>query len=237
MSDVEAQMITQTSPQNAVERNNSVLEGHHPQHAHICTRCSAELREPTFTDVEASRWTPRHKLIYLAIIISILIFIFEVVEMLVTPGNPGWTHLGVPLIAALLCDVTYAVLFFLLKFGRRRGSNRWLARTTTQIGVFSALGLAWEMMAVAMLVLNKEACGQDPWRRYSKNKEAACGLYTTSHVFAWILCIILYTAAWMVYSRAVSLHGKAKVPRPGPPPVIAAWRLTDVADGEGSIKL
>ncbi|KAJ6616854.1 hypothetical protein B0H10DRAFT_2035970 [Mycena sp. CBHHK59/15] len=87
------------------------------------------------------------------------------------------------------------------------------------------------VLVIAMVTQNTAAC------HHWGTSHAFCGLYTTSHVLSWFLAITLFGAAYAVYRRAVIIHGAALVPRPGPPPLVAAWRLSDVADGEGAIKI
>ncbi|KAJ6560681.1 hypothetical protein B0H10DRAFT_2118966 [Mycena sp. CBHHK59/15] len=78
------------------------------------------------------------------------------------------------------------------------------------------------VLVIAMVTQNTAAC------HHWGTSHAFCGLYTTSHVLSWFLAITLFGAAYAVYRRAVTIHGAALVPRPGPPPLVAAWRLSDV---------
>ncbi|KAJ7157510.1 hypothetical protein C8R43DRAFT_996695 [Mycena crocata] len=111
--------------------------------------------------------------------------------------------------------------------GRRRNTSRKLGRTVVQIRLICALGFSWIIFIIAMLGLNKMACG---W------SGATCILFTMDHVLAWFLSTALFSAAWATYRRAVTIHGTNMVPIPTPRPFTAAWRLSDIAD-EGAIKI
>ncbi|KAJ6620652.1 hypothetical protein B0H10DRAFT_2021286 [Mycena sp. CBHHK59/15] len=195
---------------------------------HFCSRCSGELEHRP--DYSESTMTHRHKLIHVAIFLAIIIFVLGVGAMF--SGSEFRDSSLIELCATIWSDVTIATLAILLHTGRFNGwCPKLLGRTTAQIYVLCGLGISWIVLIIPMVARNKEAC----YDRHTTN--AFCGLYTTSHVLSWFLFITLFVAAYAAYRRAVTIHGTAPVPVPRPPRLVPAWRLSDVADGEGTIKI
>ncbi|KAJ7157517.1 hypothetical protein C8R43DRAFT_948908 [Mycena crocata] len=133
---------------------------------HFCARCSSYKASETYG--------VRH----VAIILSVVVFIFSVSEM-----STAWGF-GPPsilqLFVAIWADVTITVLVLLLHMGRRRNTSRKLGRTVVQIRLLCALGFSWIIFIIAMVGLNKMACG---W------SGATCILFTMDHVLVWFLSI------------------------------------------------
>ncbi|KAJ7912849.1 hypothetical protein B0H13DRAFT_2659873 [Mycena leptocephala] len=117
---------------------------------------------------------------------------------------------------------------YALCMGRRRHSHRKLGRAVTQIRVLCALAFSWILLMFGMITQNvsDSVCG----RWYGDT----CGLFTSAHVLSWILILTLLLAAYATYRRAVTIHGVVMVPLPAPPPMVPAWHLSGVTDGEGS---
>ncbi|KAJ6530048.1 hypothetical protein DFH09DRAFT_1327009 [Mycena vulgaris] len=195
---------------------------------HFCARCSSEL-ESHQDHKESKPWTPRHILIIVAMVLSTLIFTFSVAEMATAHRFESPSILQV--FVALWTDVTVTFLGLLLYMGRRRESRRKLGRTDVQIKVMSALAFSWIIFMVAMMTQNREACHHNLWRPTSET----CGFFTTVHILSWFLIIVLFGAAYATYRRAITIHGNRMVPLPAP--LVPAWRLSDIADGEGAIKI
>ncbi|KAJ7464520.1 hypothetical protein FB451DRAFT_1403191 [Mycena latifolia] len=197
--------------------------GTDPQH--LCARCSSELESNQ--DYKGPKTgTLRRVLIIVALVLGSLIFFFDVLIM----GLGAFSVLQ--LFIALWIDVTITTLGLLLYMGRRRKSpgNGKLARlggTAAQIRVLCALGFSWILFISGTMKLNARFCN---WG------SVACGLFTTIDVLIWILMIVLFSAAYATYRRAVAIHGTNMVPILTPP-MVAAWRLSDIADGEGAIKI
>ncbi|KAJ7117489.1 hypothetical protein C8R44DRAFT_854368 [Mycena epipterygia] len=150
-------------------------------------------------------------------------FAFSVAEM-----STGWRFLSPSILqtfVALWTDVTVIVLAVLLYMGRHREPRPKLGHAIVQIRVLCALACSWIIFLVAMISQNGIACG---WGF----SHATCGLFTTVHVLSWFLLFVLFAAAYATYHRAVTIHGTVMVPLPAPPPMIPAWYLASVADGE-----
>ncbi|KAJ7289184.1 hypothetical protein C8J57DRAFT_1276943 [Mycena rebaudengoi] len=194
-------------------------------------RTSDEVTLSSGTVVHSNR-TPRNWLLSAAIFISTCIALLEVSDLAIAPEFG--TSSTLPLVVVVWSTVTIAVLAVLVHVSRLSGSDRMLGRTTTHIFALGGLGVSWQSLVVAMpFHTNKEACSFDSAGRSYNNKVANCALFTTSHVLAWFLWITLFSAAFAIYRRAVSIHGKAMVPRPG---VVAAWRLSDISEEEAYTK-
>ncbi|KAJ7699041.1 hypothetical protein B0H17DRAFT_1049975 [Mycena rosella] len=194
---------------------------------HYCARCSSQL-ESHQDNKESQPWTMRHSLIIVAIILSSVIFIFSVVEMSTGRVFRGPSILQI--FVVIWTDMTITFLALLLYMGRRRqAGRRKLGRTVAQVRVLCALASSWTIFMTIMMALNPRACG---W--YSN--DVVCGLFTTIHVFTWFLIITLFWAAYATYRRAVTIHGTNMVPLPTTP-MVSAWRLSNIADGEGAIKI
>ncbi|KAJ7509714.1 hypothetical protein B0H11DRAFT_1256114 [Mycena galericulata] len=195
---------------------------------HFCTRCSSEL-ESRQGHKDAKVNSHRHLFIIrlllsiLAILISCLMFAFAVVVLAASRYFHATRILQ--LFVALWTDVTITSLILLLYMGRRRETPHPLGRTTVQIYVLLGLACSWIIFMVAMLTQNEIACG---WG------SIICGFFTAVHVLSWILVITLLLAAYVTYRRAVAIHGSKIVVVPSHVP---AWRLSDIADGEGAIKI
>ncbi|KAJ7185535.1 hypothetical protein C8R46DRAFT_381609 [Mycena filopes] len=204
---------------NLVHEHDSKAGPSH-QHEHLCTRCSAELN----SNRTPSKWTPRHILLLVAIFLSCLIFSLFVAQMAV--NERAGVH---RVFVVIWTDVTATLLILLLYFGGRRHSHRKLNRTAVQIRVLCVLGLSWLALMAGIISDNvdRRACG---W-------SDSCGLFTAAHVFSWLLIVVLFSAAYATYRRAVTIHGSALVPIPRAPPMAPAWRLSSIADSEGSIKI
>ncbi|KAJ6517798.1 hypothetical protein DFH09DRAFT_233093 [Mycena vulgaris] len=193
---------------------------------HFCARCSSEL-ESHQDHKEPKPWTPRHILIIVAMVLSTLMFTFSVAEMATAYRFESPSILQV--FVALWTDVTMSFLGLLLYMGLRHESRRKLGRTDVQIKAMSALAFSWIIFMLPMMAENPEAC--HGWRTTSET----CGLFTTVHTLAWFLIIVLFGAAYATYRRAITIHGNRMVPLPAP--LVPAWRLSDIADSEGAIKI
>ncbi|KAJ7289203.1 hypothetical protein C8J57DRAFT_1276980 [Mycena rebaudengoi] len=213
----EASPLVQSGPAR-VDRDTS-----QSQHEHFCARCSTAMGS------EARPPNHRRKLLYAACL-AVVIFAFAIAAMCT-----AWQFEKpsiVQLFVALWSVPTIAVLVILYCMSRIRDSPvPVLSNTLNQVCIVSALGLTWFILVVAMLTQNTEIC--TGWGK----SHVGCAMFTTSHVFSWVLFIALFYTAYAIYSRAVAIHGAALVPLPGPPPVIAAWKLSVVADDEGVIKI
>ncbi|KAF7356241.1 hypothetical protein MVEN_00955600 [Mycena venus] len=188
-----------------------------PQTEHLCTRCSAQLGSK---DYNQSTITWRLVLMLVAIFLCASVFSLLVAQM----ADQGQASVS-GVFATIWTDVTVTVLAILLYMGRRPG--RWLGRTPVQVHVLCALGFSWILLIVGMIPENHYQC---IWSGTS------CGLFTTAHVLTWFLAIALFGAAYATYRRAVKIHGATMVPDPSPP-MVAAWRLANVGDNEGAIKI
>ncbi|KAJ7763629.1 hypothetical protein DFH07DRAFT_396383 [Mycena maculata] len=190
---------------------------------HFCARCSSEL------DFHSGKRVPkcgnaRLILIIAAIVLSVTIFALAVAEMSTARRFRSPSILQI--FVALWTDVTITMLIILVYMGRRREGRSKLGRTTVQIRVLCALACSWIVFMIAMMTQNARAC--DRW----SHSRLTCGLFTTIHVLSWWLIIILFSAAYATYCRAVRIHGSTVVAVP-----VAAWRFSDIADGEGSITI
>ncbi|KAF7360404.1 hypothetical protein MVEN_00770300 [Mycena venus] len=184
---------------------------------HLCSRCACEV------DSDSYKITPRHILIFAAIVWCLTIFSLLVGHMAVGE-RPKFTTVFV----TIWTFVTLPILLVLLIMGHRRHSRHKLGRTVTQIRVLCALAVSWLLLVTGLITLNanpSSTCGW--WNRGDCRK-----LLTAAHAFSWILIVTLFSAAYATYRRAVSLHGTAMV-LPPPPPMVPAWRLSGVADNEG----
>jgi len=195
------------------------------QPQHFCARCSSELGlhhhdDPKRKDLRKIR-------IFVAIILSILMFAFSVVEM-----ATAWQFHSpsiLMLFVALWLVVTVVLLGILLYMGHRRHI---LGRTSIQIYILCGLACSWIIFMVAMMTQNLNACG---WS--SGISGLTCDMFTLVHLLSWVLIITLSSAAYVTYRRAVAIHGTALVAVQAPSPLIEAWRLSDIADVEGTIKI
>jgi len=199
---------------------------------HFCARCSSELElQHGYTDSK-KKSNLRAKLIFVAIVLSFMIFAFAVAEMATAGYFDSPTILQ--LFVALWTGVTITILSFLLYMGCRRPSpdqsRHPLGRTPIQIYILCALAVTWIIFMIAMMTQNPVVCA----RWYGP---VPCGMFTTAHVLSWFLIIALFWAAYATYRRAVAIHGTSSVVIQTPPPLVEAWRLSDVADGEGAIKI
>ncbi|KAJ7927517.1 hypothetical protein B0H13DRAFT_1970710 [Mycena leptocephala] len=187
---------------------------------HLCSRCSSELGLDSSFGI-----TFRLVLMSVAILLSVTIFSLLVAHMTI-----GYT-LVLSVFVTIWTGVTIAILIVLLCMGRRRHSHRKLGRTVTQIRVLCALAFSWILLMFGMITQNvsDSVCGR--WQGDD------CGLFTSAHVLSWILILTLLLAAYATYRRAVTIHGVVMVPLPAPPPMVPAWHLSGVADGEGSVKI
>jgi len=198
---------------------------------HLCARCSSELepQQPGY-DFNLKINNLRFILVIVAIVLCVLMFIFSVAEM-----STAWRFRSpsiLQIFVAIWTDVTITVLALLLHNGRRRKSPGKLGRTSVQVHVLCMLAGTWVVFMIAMLSQNPSAC---QWR----SGGLTCGLFTTVHVLSWFLIFTLFGAAYATYRRAVTIHGAHLVAIPAPPPLIPAWRLSEIADGpeEGAVKI
>ncbi|KAJ6530047.1 hypothetical protein DFH09DRAFT_152041 [Mycena vulgaris] len=160
-----------------------------------------------------------------------------------------WAHIRamgiLQICGAFYSAVTFTTLITLLRLGRRKGSQLTLARTTSQIYVMCGMSMTWigrqlsddqidfaypslyQGSACLLVSKNTKVCS-----RYSSPREstAACVIITLVNILAFVLSITLLGAAYAVYHRAIILHGNERLPAPGPPPLVAAWRLAHVSD-------
>ncbi|KAJ7918634.1 hypothetical protein B0H13DRAFT_1992325 [Mycena leptocephala] len=131
------------------------------------------------------------------------------------------------LVAVFLCCTVFSLLVFLLVDVRivahfvplrlyhgRRPESRW-GRNTVQVHVLCGLAASWIFLTVGMIPTNHNICNY-----YHQD---VCGLFTSANILVWFLIAVLFGAANMV------LHPT--------PPMVAAWRLSHVADAEGAIKI
>ncbi|KAJ6582004.1 hypothetical protein B0H19DRAFT_1061481 [Mycena capillaripes] len=170
----------------------------------------------------APSWTTR-----MAILFSIIVFSLLAGHM---GEEGGATAVGI-LATVIWTPVTVATLIFLLYMGHRRNSGRKFGRTTIQVLVLCGLAVFWLFLSGVMIPVNSHYCVLRAWVR-----EESCHLFTAAHVFAWLLIVSLFSAAYATYRRAVNIHGNTLVPLPAPP-MVAAWRISNVADSEGVIKI
>ncbi|KAJ7464528.1 hypothetical protein FB451DRAFT_1263746 [Mycena latifolia] len=196
---------------------------------HFCARCSSELQVHQ-DHKETKPWTLRHILIIVAMILSCIIFILAIAEMSTAKWFESPSILQI--FVTLWTDVTMTLLGLLLYFGRRSQVHRKWGRTAVQIKVLCVLGVSWIIFVIAMITQNTSACQRRRWR----DATVTCGLFTTVHVFSWFLVITLFSAAYATYRKAVVTHGTNMVPLPNPP-MVAAWRLSNIADVGGAIKI
>ncbi|KAF8216993.1 hypothetical protein K438DRAFT_1953871 [Mycena galopus ATCC 62051] len=189
--------------------------GSFPQPEHVCARCSAEMRS---CDSKEAKINWRLFLILMAIFLSCSVFSLVVTQM-AEAANANFVGISV----AIWTDVTIAVLTLLLYFGRRPGHK--LGLTYVQVRVLCALGLSWIFLIVGMVGTNHSLCR---WASVS------CGLFTSGHVLTWFLVITLFAAAYATYRQALTIHGTGTTIVPVP---VAAWRLANVGDGEGAVKI
>ncbi|KAJ7509728.1 hypothetical protein B0H11DRAFT_2270110 [Mycena galericulata] len=203
--------------------------GHAAPH-HFCARCSEELALYRGIPGPPKISNRRRILILVAILLSILMFAFAVVVMS-TPRRFG-SPIVLQLFVAHWAVITIVFLGVLLYMGRRRETPHPMALTSVQIYVLIGLACSWIVFIIAMLTQNGTAC--HTW----KYSHLTCGFFTTVHVLSWFLAIILFLAAYATYRRAVTIHGTALVTVPAPPPPkVEAWRLSNIGDEEGAIKI
>ncbi|KAK7024922.1 hypothetical protein R3P38DRAFT_2778906 [Favolaschia claudopus] len=186
-----------------------------PQH-HLCSRCAGQLNAQSSSSAIQITW--RVVLILLGIFLATTIF------SLMTGGmayDGDASILGI--FTTIWTGVTVAVLSALLYAGCRQGHK--LGRTSKQIRILSALAISWIPFIIGMLATNQHFCY---W------SDTYCGLFTSAHVLTWLLVISLFGAAYATYRRALEVYGSNLVPIPSPP-MVAAWRLSEV--GVGSIKI
>ncbi|KAJ7032432.1 hypothetical protein C8F04DRAFT_1396672 [Mycena alexandri] len=185
------------------------------QHQHICSRCASELSSKT-----RFKLTLRHILLAVGIVLACSIFSFLVVQMSVADIADVHT-----VFVAIWTDVTVTALAFLLYLG----GHRKFGRTAFQVRALCALGFSWIALMAGMISqnVNGRVCH---WA-------STCGWFSTAHVLSWLLIVVLFSAAYATYHRAVTVHGTALVPILDPQPMVAAWRLASVTDNEGSVKI
>ncbi|KAJ7117475.1 hypothetical protein C8R44DRAFT_879038 [Mycena epipterygia] len=196
---------------------------------HVCARCSSHLESQDYKG--SNTWTHRHRLIIAAIVICCIMFALSVAEMSTVRHFTSPSVLQV--FVSLWLYVTVTLLAILLFMGRRQESSPMLGRTIVQIRVLCALACSWIIFMIAMATQNGRACQRYNWA----TSPATCGLFTTVHVLSWFLFLVLFAAAYATYSRAVTIHGAVMVPVPAPPPLVPAWQLANIADGQGAIKI
>ncbi|KAJ7666268.1 hypothetical protein DFH06DRAFT_1386413 [Mycena polygramma] len=203
----------------ATRDNESMNAGAFQSQEHLCTRCSCELNSKTSPKSSSCQTNSRLILFCVAILFSVIIFALLVAQMAVASVSV------IGIFVVIWTDVTITTLAVLLHMGRRRNAHRKLGRTVTQIRLLSALGVSWLLLMVGMIVQNphRSVCGG---RWYDID---SCGLFTSAHVFSWLLIVTLFSAAFATYRKAVATHGTDMVPLPSPP-LIPAWRLSTVAD-------
>ncbi|KAJ7359208.1 hypothetical protein DFH08DRAFT_845407 [Mycena albidolilacea] len=204
------------------------------QAQHLCSRCENEL------DSQSFKTTPRHLLIFAAILFCIIIFSLFVGHMAVEPTAmyfrngrafyvPAEKRANViTVFAAIWTQGTLGVLLLLLCMGRRRHSHHKLSRTVTQIRVLCALAVSWLFLMAGIVTLHTSTGSRCGWNGDCQR------LFFAAHAFSWILIVTLFSAAYATYRRAVTVHGTELV-RPPPPPMVPAWRLSGVADNERPI--
>ncbi|KAJ7266947.1 hypothetical protein B0H12DRAFT_140932 [Mycena haematopus] len=200
-----------------------------PSQTHLCSQCMREVQsaEPR----TALKLSGRFVLMSAAALLCILIFAL-VVAHLAIGERPNVITVFVP----IWSDVTAAVVLVLLYVGRRHSHHR-LGRTLTQIRVLCALGVSWLLVLHALTTTQTSPNICHRYWNHNRDTNRACrGLFTAAHVFAWVLTITLFSAAYATYRRAVAIHGTAVVPVPEPV-VVPAWRLSGVGENEGGIKI
>ncbi|KAJ7124410.1 hypothetical protein C8R44DRAFT_875446 [Mycena epipterygia] len=152
--------------------------------------------------------------------ISLSIFVLAIAEVYTERHGIQLTAIG-QIVVALNSAATFVIL---LRLGRRQHP---LARTISQIYVLCGLALSWIGFVSFLIVGNIAACSR---RSLYRKPLGTCALFTTVNILGWALSITLFGAAYAVYRRAIALHGDAMVPAPGPPPRVAAWRLSQISD-------
>ncbi|KAF7344562.1 hypothetical protein MSAN_01938200 [Mycena sanguinolenta] len=184
-------------------------------HQHLCSRCSNEL--------DSYKTTLRHVLLYAALLWCILVFSLLVGHMAV-----GERPNVITVFVAIWTHVTLVVLIVLLCVGRARYAHHKLGRTVTQIRVLCALGVSWLLLMAGIITLNVNPNSMCGWY----NRGDCRKLFYAAHAFSWILVVTLFSAAYATYRRAVAIHGTTMT-IPPPPPMVPAWRLSNVAETEG----
>ncbi|KAJ7763590.1 hypothetical protein DFH07DRAFT_812541 [Mycena maculata] len=197
------------------------------QSQHICARCSSEL-EWDKGNKESKANIIRRILICAAIVFSVTIFALAVAEM--STDRRFRSPSILQLFVALWADVTITMLIILVYMGRRRDRHHKLGRTSVQIHVLCALAFSWIVFMLAMTAENSSAC---EWG----TSKTSCKLFTAVRALSWSLIVILFSAAYATYRRAVIMHGTNMVIISAPPPQVAAWRLSYITDGGGAIKI
>ncbi|KAJ7117474.1 hypothetical protein C8R44DRAFT_790795 [Mycena epipterygia] len=201
---------------------------------HFCAHCSSHLESQDYRRFNS--WTHRHSLITAAIVLCCIMFALSVAEMCTVRRFTSPSVLQV--FVSLWLYVTVSLLAVLLFMGRRQESSPMLGRTIVQIRVLCALACSWIIFMIAMATQNGTACERySAFSRWGWASDATCGLFTTVHVLSWFLFLILFAAAYATYRRAVTIHGAVLVPVPAPTPLVPAWQLANIADGQGAIKI
>ncbi|KAJ7625629.1 hypothetical protein FB45DRAFT_921883 [Roridomyces roridus] len=189
---------------------------------HFCARCSAELWTKE-DHVKKHIHKAKLALFIVAISLCVLIFILSVVKMSVSWYPEGHS---IPLIfVSIWTDVTITLLALLLYAGRRRPDWK-LSRTIVQVRILCALACVWIVFMIGISPVNHHACD---WG-YTNS----CGFLTTINVFIGLLFVTLFFAAYVIYRKAVATHGTAPVTVTVP---TAAWRVSTITDGEGTIQI
>ncbi|KAJ7625630.1 hypothetical protein FB45DRAFT_921887 [Roridomyces roridus] len=197
-----------------------------PQPQPFCARCTAELKIHEGVRLgDPKKSNLRLICIFVAMFISFLMFIFSIVSM----SSAGQFHSSSTFLLCLrrsgqiLSHWKGILMLFvnLLYMGRRRYL---LGRTSIQIYILCALAGSWLIFMIAMLAKNHNACtGWGP-------TGVSCGMFTTTHVLSWFLIATLCAAVYATYLRAVALHGTNLVAVEAPPPLVEAWRLSNIDD-------
>ncbi|KAJ7765281.1 hypothetical protein B0H16DRAFT_1883273 [Mycena metata] len=208
-----------------VEANLPQQEDHskagESQHHALCSRCSSEL----ISTAEPKRLkrnfklTLRHILLSVGILLSALVFSFLVAQMTEAKRTDFHT-----VVVTIWTDVTGTTLALLLWLG----SHPKFGRTAFQVRALCVLGFSWIALIGGMISQNAngKVCH---WAE-------TCGWFNTAHVFSWLLIVVLFSAAYTTYRKALAIHGAELVPIPEPRPT-PAWRLASVTDNEGRVKI
>ncbi|KAF7344574.1 hypothetical protein MSAN_01939500 [Mycena sanguinolenta] len=194
---------------------------------HLCSRCMREVESAVHVHRKPFEITVRVILMSVACLLCILIFAL-VVGHLAVGEKPN----AITVFLTIWTDVTLAIVCILLYMGHRHPEHK-LGRTVTQIRVLCALGVSWIFLLLAMMGLQftRDAICHGYWN------DAGCrGLFIAAHVFSWLLMFTLFAAAYATYRKAVTIHGATMVPLPETV-MVPAWRLSGVAETEGSIKI
>ncbi|KAJ6488045.1 hypothetical protein C8R45DRAFT_264525 [Mycena sanguinolenta] len=192
---------------------------------HLCKRCMCEVESGVHAHRKPFEMTIRVILMAVACLLCILIFALVVGHMAV-----GEKPNTITVFLSIWTHVTLGAICVLLYMGHHHSDHK-LGRTVTQIRVLCALGVSWIFLLLAILGVQftRDAICYRYW-----NDGACLGLFIATHVFSWFLMFTLFASAYATYRRAIAIHGVALVSLPK---VVPAWRLSGVAETEGSIKI